>query len=279
MSYTMQSPPGARTLINGRWCDYFSGTGYLGLQGHPGLLAAASDALARYGLTTATSRGGYGEHPLFASVESAAARYWDTDAALYYVTGYLGSAVLLQGLSGDYDRIFVDESSHFSVWDAARAGPACPSTRSAIATPPTWRPFCVVGSAPASARCSSAMVCSRFQARSRPCRTISTCCRTMTARASVSMTPTRPASSAPTVAAHWNTGRPWRKKYPWRTWRSWCLGGKFPHPQQGAGRAWRRHPRRRRADRAAGPHLYPRGQQPAHAARRRSLRLGAEPPA
>ena len=47
MSYTMQSPPGACTLINGRWCDYFSGTGYLGLQGHPGLLAAASDALAR----------------------------------------------------------------------------------------------------------------------------------------------------------------------------------------------------------------------------------------
>ena len=120
MSYTMQSPPGARTLINGRWCDYFSGTGYLGLQGHPGLLAAASDALARYGLTTATSRGGYGEHPLFASVESAAARYWDADAALYYVTGYLGGAVLLQGLSGDYDRVFVDESSHFSVWDAAR---------------------------------------------------------------------------------------------------------------------------------------------------------------
>ena len=57
------------------------------------------------GLTTATSRGGYGEHPLFASVESAAARYWDADAALYYVTGYLGSAILLQGLSGEYDRV------------------------------------------------------------------------------------------------------------------------------------------------------------------------------
>ncbi len=124
MPYAMQSPPGARTLINGRWCDYFAGTGYLGLQGHPGLLAAAADALARYGLTTATSRGGYGEHPLFTSVESAAARFWETDASLYYVSGYLGNAVLLQGLTDDYDRIFVDESAHFSVWDAARAAGA-----------------------------------------------------------------------------------------------------------------------------------------------------------
>ena len=72
--YVMESPPGARTIINGRWRDYFSGTGYLGLQGHPDLLAAAASALARYGLTTATSRGGYGEHPLYAAVEQAAAR-------------------------------------------------------------------------------------------------------------------------------------------------------------------------------------------------------------
>ena len=60
----MQSPPAARTLINDRWCDYFSGTGYLGLQGHPALTQAAVDAIQRYGLTTATSRGGYGEHRL-----------------------------------------------------------------------------------------------------------------------------------------------------------------------------------------------------------------------
>jgi len=121
MPYDMQSPPGARTLINGRWRDYFSGTGYLGLQGHPGLLAAASEALARFGLTTATSRGGYGEHPLFTSVEAAAARYWGSDGALYTVSGYLGNAILLQALAGDFERIFVDASSHFSAWDAARA--------------------------------------------------------------------------------------------------------------------------------------------------------------
>lgn len=117
----MQSAPGPRTLIDGRWRDYFSGTGYLGLQGHPGLIAAAADALERYGLTTATSRGGFGEHPVFTGVEEAAARFFEAERSLYTVSAYLGSGLLLQGLRGEYDRIFVDDQSHFSVRDAVAA--------------------------------------------------------------------------------------------------------------------------------------------------------------
>lgn len=124
MIYSMQSPVGNRTLINGRWRDYFAGCSYLGLQNHAGLLDAAAEALRRYGLGTATSRGGYGEHPLYREVEAAAAAYWEADAATYYVTAYLGNAVLAQGLRGDYDRIFVDDASHYSVWDGARTAGA-----------------------------------------------------------------------------------------------------------------------------------------------------------
>jgi 8-amino-7-oxononanoate synthase len=121
MQYEMESPVGPRVQINGRWRDYFSGCGYLGLQSHPGLLRAASEALQRYGLGTATSRGGYGEHPLYRLVERAAADYWRAERAIYYVTAYLGNAVLLQGLRGEYERIFVDDASHYSVWDGVRA--------------------------------------------------------------------------------------------------------------------------------------------------------------
>ena len=35
------------------------------------------------------------------------------------MTAYLGNALLLQGLRGEYERIFVDDASHFSVRDAA----------------------------------------------------------------------------------------------------------------------------------------------------------------
>jgi 8-amino-7-oxononanoate synthase len=121
MQYEMESPVGPRVQINGRWRDYFSGCGYLGLQSHPGLLRAASEGLQRYGLGTATSRGGYGEHPLYRAVERAAADYWRAERAIYYVTAYLGNAVLLQGLRGEYERIFVDDASHYSVWDGVRA--------------------------------------------------------------------------------------------------------------------------------------------------------------
>lgn len=121
MDFVMESAPGARTIINGRWRDYFSGTGYLGLQGHEGLVAAAGAALNRYGLTTATSRGGYGEHPVFQAVERAAAEFLDEEAALYTVSAYLGSEILLQGLRNDYDRIYLDEAAHFSGQDAASA--------------------------------------------------------------------------------------------------------------------------------------------------------------
>lgn len=120
MDFLMQSPPGARTLINDRWRDYFSGCGYLGLQGHPALLQAAAEALQKYGLTTATSRGGYGEHPVYQAVERAAARFFEAERATYFVSGYLGNAILVQGLRGEYEHIFVDEDSHFSVWDGAR---------------------------------------------------------------------------------------------------------------------------------------------------------------
>lgn len=117
MTYTMESPVGPRVAINGRERDYFAGCSYLGLQNHPALIRAAVEAVQRYGLGTATSRGGYGEHPIYTAVEAAAARYFGAEAALYYVSAYLGNTILLQGLAGDYDHIFVDESAHFSVRD------------------------------------------------------------------------------------------------------------------------------------------------------------------
>jgi glycine C-acetyltransferase/8-amino-7-oxononanoate synthase len=121
MDYLMQSAPGARTLINGRWRDYFSGTGYLGLQGHPGLVAAAAEALQQYGLTSGTSRGGYGEHPAFHAVESAGAAFFGEARSLYTVSAYLGSGVLLQGLRGEYERVYLDDAAHFSLREAAAA--------------------------------------------------------------------------------------------------------------------------------------------------------------
>jgi 8-amino-7-oxononanoate synthase len=121
MDIRMESPMGAQTVFNGREMDYFSGTGYLGLQSHPEVIKAAIDALQRYGTSTATSRGGYGEHPLYDALEQAGVAFFGAARLLYFASGYLGMTVLTQATNERFDHIFIDSSAHFSLWDAAQA--------------------------------------------------------------------------------------------------------------------------------------------------------------
>ncbi len=114
------SPLGARVWIEGRERNYFSGTGYLGLQNHPRVQQAAIETIQRYGMATGTSRGGFGEHAVYDGLEEQARLFFGSEAVLYFTSGYLGALILAQGLRERYERIFVDAWSHFSVLDAAR---------------------------------------------------------------------------------------------------------------------------------------------------------------
>jgi glycine C-acetyltransferase/8-amino-7-oxononanoate synthase len=101
--------------------DYFAGTGYLGLQNHPAVIQAAQEAIQRYGFSTATSRGGYGEHPVYDELEQEACAYFGAEKVLYFPSGYMGISILTQATSNCFDHIFIDSSAHFSLWDAAYA--------------------------------------------------------------------------------------------------------------------------------------------------------------
>jgi 8-amino-7-oxononanoate synthase len=117
----MEGPVGAKTVIDGRQFDYFSGTGYLGLQNHPAVVQAAFDALQRYGISTATSRGSYGEHPIYDELEKQARAFLNCERIVYFPSGYMGIAVLTQAEGQNNDHIFIDSAAHFSLWDAANA--------------------------------------------------------------------------------------------------------------------------------------------------------------
>jgi 8-amino-7-oxononanoate synthase len=121
MQTSMESPVGARTFFNGREMDYFAGSGYLGLQSHPAVIEAVQRAVHRYGLSTATSRGGYGEHPLYDELEKEACAYFGAEKVLYFASGYLGMSILTQATGNRFNHIFIDSSAHFSIWDAAHA--------------------------------------------------------------------------------------------------------------------------------------------------------------
>jgi glycine C-acetyltransferase/8-amino-7-oxononanoate synthase len=114
----MESAPGAETTIGGKRCLYFAGTGYFGLHGHPDVIRAGVEAFHKYGTHSATSRTGFGNNPVLLAVEERLKDFFAEDDAVYFGSGYLSSLVLAQGLSDQYDAIFVDESAHFSISDS-----------------------------------------------------------------------------------------------------------------------------------------------------------------
>ncbi|MBA4031460.1 MAG: 8-amino-7-oxononanoate synthase [Planctomyces sp.] len=114
----LESPPGAEVSIDGERYLYFAGTAYLALQGHPEVIEAGCEGLRRYGVHTATARGGYGTSPPLLQVEHLASQYFGSEAAFYYVSGYWGNQLVLGALKPHFDSIFFDEQSHSSILDA-----------------------------------------------------------------------------------------------------------------------------------------------------------------
>lgn len=116
----MQSPPGPETVIDGVRYLYFGGTSYLGLHGHPDVIAAGCRALERYGVHTATSRAGFGTSPLQVEVERLAARFLGAEEAFWFSSGYAANHVLAPVLAAEATDVFLDEGTHYCVEEAAR---------------------------------------------------------------------------------------------------------------------------------------------------------------
>lgn len=112
------SAPAAEAVIDGRRMLYFGGTGYLGLQAHPGVIRAACQAIEQYGVHSATTRTNFASPPA-TEVERLAAELLGQQAAFYFVSGYLGPQILLHGVAGEFDVLFIDAQAHFSVREAA----------------------------------------------------------------------------------------------------------------------------------------------------------------
>ena len=117
--FLLESPPGPLVQIDGREYLYFVGTSYLGLQAHPEVIRAACDATQRYGIHSATTRAGFGNIPPTLDAERRLTEFFGTEAAFYFAAGYAGNNILLSALADDVDIIFVDQLSHYSIWEAA----------------------------------------------------------------------------------------------------------------------------------------------------------------
>lgn len=98
----------------------FSSNDYLGLSIHSELIAAATDALGRYGTGAGAARLMSGDLQLFHVLEEEIGQFKKREAALLFGSGYLANIGVIPALVGRGDVIFADRLNHASIYDGCR---------------------------------------------------------------------------------------------------------------------------------------------------------------
>ncbi len=98
----------------------FASNDYLGLSAHPAVVAAAQEALARWGAGSGASRLVTGTRPIHGELERALAEWKGTEAAVCFPTGFAANLGVLSTLGGPGVRVLSDELNHASIIDGCR---------------------------------------------------------------------------------------------------------------------------------------------------------------
>src|SRR5262249_10617602 len=107
-------------VIEGRRTLMCGSNNYFGLSFHPDVIAAAGDAVARYGSGTTGSRAAHGPLALHREPERDLARFYGKRQAMVFTTGYQANLGVIAGLCGPEDVVVIDIESHASIYDGAR---------------------------------------------------------------------------------------------------------------------------------------------------------------
>ena len=106
----MESAPGPETVINGKRCVYFGGTGYFALHGHPEVIDAGIAAYRKFGVHSATSQDRVRPQSAHHRARKDDRRYYGTEDSLHFVSGYLDNLFLVQAFRDKVDAVFIDET-------------------------------------------------------------------------------------------------------------------------------------------------------------------------
>jgi 8-amino-7-oxononanoate synthase len=106
---------GAVTTIDGREYVNFASYDYLGLNGHPAVVAAAKAAIDEHGTSVSASRIVAGERPLHRQLEAAIADLYETVTAVAFVSGHATNVSTISTLLDSDDLVFYDELAHNSL--------------------------------------------------------------------------------------------------------------------------------------------------------------------
>jgi 8-amino-7-oxononanoate synthase len=110
---------GAETVIDDRCFVNFASYNYIGLNGHPDIVRAATAAMERYGTSVSASRPVSGERPLHQDLEHALARVHGTEDCVVLVGGHSTNVTVIGHLLGRDDVIVHDALIHNSIVQGA----------------------------------------------------------------------------------------------------------------------------------------------------------------
>lgn len=111
---------GPEIIIDGRHCLNFSSYNYLGLNGHPRVIAAAQAAISRYGTSCSASRVVAGELPLHRDLEQRLADLHLAEDCVAFVSGHATNVTVIGTMLGKGDLILHDVLSHNSIQQGAQ---------------------------------------------------------------------------------------------------------------------------------------------------------------
>jgi 8-amino-7-oxononanoate synthase len=113
----LEGPAGPVVEMEGAERVMLGSNNYLGLTGDKRVLAAARDALDKYGAALTGSRLLNGTIPLHQELEREIADWMKTEDALVYTTGYQANVGALSTLLAPGDTVIVDSGDHASIMD------------------------------------------------------------------------------------------------------------------------------------------------------------------
>jgi 8-amino-7-oxononanoate synthase len=103
------------SVVDGVEMINFSSYNYLGFSGHPEVLAAAKEAIDRYGTSVSASRIASGERPIHRQLEEGIARHVGVEDSIVFVSGHATNVTTVGHLFDEHDLIVHDSLIHDSI--------------------------------------------------------------------------------------------------------------------------------------------------------------------
>ncbi len=117
---TIESPQGAKLVVDGKQVLNFCSNNYLGLANHSRLVKAAKEAIDQYGVGPAAVRSIAGTLDLHLALERKMAEFKRVEAAVTFQSGFTANLATIAALVGKEDVIFSDALNHASIIDGSR---------------------------------------------------------------------------------------------------------------------------------------------------------------